>query len=158
LLRDAFAVARLPGMGDGAFLINLSRAFERYLAESMSAELARRSKWSLEVQPVYAIGPTELQPDLLLRRRGQARFVLDAKWKAPDCGPDAADLHQILAYASITGSQRVGLIYPGRRFARREFSVPGTQIQLSLFRVRVVGTTDECQTSITRLVRVLCRD
>ena len=35
-----------------------------------------------------------MQPDIVLRRRGAIRSVLDAKWKKPGPAPD--DLHQIL--------------------------------------------------------------
>ena len=100
---------------------------------------------------------TTLVPDYLLRRGGEPRVVLDAKWKAAGPTPDAADLHQILAYAAITGARRVGLVYPGRRFACREVVIPGRDIRLSLLRVRVVGTTEECRDSVGRLTRLVCR-
>jgi 5-methylcytosine-specific restriction endonuclease McrBC regulatory subunit McrC len=157
LLHDGFAAGRLPDAGPGAFLIDLSRAFERYLTESLTAELARRAGWSVEAQPVFAVGPTLLQPDVLVRRRGQARFVLDAKWKVPGAAPESADLHQVLAYSVVTGASRVGLVYPGRRFARRDIRVPGANVRVSLYRVQVVGTTDECERSVARLARVIRR-
>src|SRR5205823_4010312 len=48
LLHDGFAAARLPGAGRDAFLLDLSRAFERYLTETMTSELAARPGWSVE--------------------------------------------------------------------------------------------------------------
>ena len=156
-IRDGFAAAQLPEAGHGAFLIDLSHAFERYLTETLTTTIGARAGWTLEAQPRFPLGPTELQPDILLRRRDEARVVLDAKWKAPGHTPDADDLHQVLAYAAITGAKHVGLVYPGRRFARRQLAVPGTDIRVSLLRAQVVGTAEECARSVGRLARFACR-
>ena len=58
-----------------------------------------------------------LKPDVVLMERGQARFVLDAKWKRLD--PDAAnhgvsqdDAYQLFAYGTRYGCRRVILVYP----------------------------------------------
>jgi len=155
LLHDGFAAARLPGARAGAFLVDLSRAFEHYLARGLDEELAQQTGWSVEVHPTFPVGPSVLQPDILVRHHGWPRIVLDAKWKNPHTAPDAADLHQMLAYATVTGAKSVGLVYPGRRFARREFSVPGTAIRASIFVIRVIGTTDECGRSIRRLTSLI---
>ena len=156
-LSDGFAAARLPGAGRGAFLVDLSRAFEGWLARGLADALAPRPGWSVEEQPTFPVGPTVLQPDLVVRHHRTARVVLDAKWKAPGATPDAADLHQVLAYSVATGARRVALVYPGRRFARRTFAVPGSDVAVSLVRVRVVGTGQECRRSLARLGRT-CRD
>jgi 5-methylcytosine-specific restriction enzyme subunit McrC len=153
VLFDGFAAANLPEPGAGAFLVNLSSAFEHYLTEGLATELGTRPGWSVEAQPRFPVGPTILQPDILLRRRGEARVVLDAKWKAPGSVPNADDIHQVLAYAAVTGARHVALVYPGRRFARREFVVPGRAVRVSLLRARVVGTVEECAASVARLAR-----
>jgi 5-methylcytosine-specific restriction enzyme subunit McrC len=103
-------------------------------------------------------GPTELVPDILVRHYRKATCVLDVKWKAPRQLPDSADLHQILAYATITGTRRVGLIYPGRRFARRIFRIAKAGISVSLFRVRITGPIDECSQSLERLAQAVQHD
>ena len=58
-----------------------------------------------------------LKPDIVLMERGQARFILDAKWKRLD--PDAAnhgvsqdDAYQLFAYGKRYGCRRVVLVYP----------------------------------------------
>jgi 5-methylcytosine-specific restriction enzyme subunit McrC len=158
VIHDGFAAAQLPESGTGAFLIDLSRAFERYVTEALAAAIGARAGWMLEAQPRFPLGPTELQPDIVLRRRGEARVVLDAKWKAPGRTPDADDLHQVLAYSAITGAKHVGLVYPGRRFALRQLAVPGMDLRVSLFRVQVVGTSEECERSVARLARFACRN
>jgi 5-methylcytosine-specific restriction enzyme subunit McrC len=157
VLHDGLASAQVLGSGTGAFLIDLSPVFERYLTQSLAAKLASRTGWSVEAHPSFVVGPTILQPDILLRVRGKPRLVLDAKWKAPGTLPDAADLHQILAYSTLTGARHIGLIYPGRRFALREFAIAACDIRLSLLRVQVVGTTEECGASMSRLERFLGR-
>jgi 5-methylcytosine-specific restriction enzyme subunit McrC len=154
-LHEGFAVARLPGLGSEAFLIDLSRMFERYLTDELRDAFSGQPDWSVESQPKYAVGPVILQPDIAIRKHAKTRAVLDAKWKVPGPTPDAADLHQIIAYAAVSGTHDVGLVYPGRQFARKIFSVPGTPIRVSLFRVRLVGTANECSSSIFRLSRVL---
>jgi 5-methylcytosine-specific restriction enzyme subunit McrC len=140
--------------GEGAFLIDLYRAFERYVAAGMLSEPAARPEWSVEAQPEFSLGTISLIPDLLIRRRGRPRIVLDCKWKVPDPTPKPDDLHQILAYATITKARHVGLVYPGSRFARRTIPIPGSDVVLSLFRIQVVGQPEECAASLRRLLGV----
>lgn len=156
-LHDGFTAARLPGSGTGAFLIDLSQAFERRLAQGLAAAFAARRGWSVEAQARFPVGPVVLQPDVVIRRGGNPLVVLDAKWKVPGPTPEAADLHQVLAYATITGASHVGLTYPGRRFAQRVFTVPGGNLRVSLIRVQVIGTERECALSMARLGRVIRR-
>lgn len=151
-LHDGFHAAS-PAGTPGGFLIDLSRAFERYLTHGLAAALSSRAAWRVAAQPEFPVGPTVLQPDILVRWRTVPWVVLDAKWKSPGPAPDATDLHQIFAYAAVTGAKHVGLVYPGRRSARRTFGVPGGDIRVSLLRVRVVGTTDECGRSLAALGR-----
>lgn len=156
VLHGGFRAAALTGAA-GGFLVDLSRAFERYLADGLASALARWPAWRVEAQPGFPAGPTVLQPDVLVRRRDVPRFVLDAKWKSPGGAPDANDLHQVLAYAAVAGAKCVGLVYPGRRSARRTFAVPGSHIRVSLLRVRVVGTVEECGRSLAALGRLVRR-
>lgn len=160
LIRDGFAAADLTAAGGSAFLMDLGRVFEDYLARVVADAFARRPGWAVEAQPRFELGairgePVVLQPDLLIRRRGEPVAVLDAKWKTAK--PDVADVHQILAYATVTGARHVGLVYPGRRFARRDFLAGGGRVRVSLFRVQVVGPPDACRGSVSRLARVLSR-
>lgn len=160
LIRDGFRAARLGADGAGGFLLDLGRVFEQHLARGVADALASRPAWSVEAQPRFVLAATRgetavLQPDLVLRRRGQVLSVLDAKWKRP--GLDAADLHQVLAYAAVTGARHVGLVYPGSRTARRQLHLPGGRVRVSLLRLRVVGPPEACRDSVTHLVRMMCR-
>jgi len=159
-LTDGLAAGSPLGTDGGGFLLDLGRVFETYLSRSITAHFAGRPGWTVEAQPRVVVGhlrsgPVELQPDLIVRRRGAVRAVLDAKWKRP--GPDPADLHQILAYAVATGAARVGLVYPGRRYARHDLTTPDGRVRVSLYRAAVVGPAAACEGSVARLARSLVR-
>jgi 5-methylcytosine-specific restriction enzyme subunit McrC len=161
LVRDGIAAADPFGGGGGAFLLDLGRAFEDHLARSVAAAFATRPGWAVEAHPRFTLGFTRgeavvLQPDLVIRYRGAVRAVLDAKWKRP--GPDPADLHQILAYAAVTGAGHVGLVYPGRRFTRRELASGNGRLRLSLLTVPVVGPVEKCLSVGERLARMIRRN
>lgn len=58
-----------------------------------------------------------LKPDIVLRKNGQVRFILDAKWKRLDSrksnhGVSQADAYQLFAYGKKYGCRRVVLVYP----------------------------------------------
>ena len=40
---------------------------------------------------------------------------------------------------------------------RRQLAVPGTDIRVSLLRVQIVGTVEECDRAVERLARHVCR-
>lgn len=137
------------GTDAGAFLIDLGRAFERYLSAGLTRAMTERTGWSVESQPKFALGSTDLRPDVLVRYEGAPRVVLDAKWKTPH--PEAADLHQILAYATLTGAPRVGLVYPGVKDGRAHFTTTDGRVTVAVHRVRVVGSATKLARSLRRL-------
>jgi 5-methylcytosine-specific restriction enzyme subunit McrC len=137
----------------GAFLINLETAFERYLTAGLERELVSRPGWRVEAQPVFVLGPTTLQPDILVRKDEAPWAVLDAKWKRATY--ESADLHQILAYATLTGAPRVALVHPGSSDRPAQFSTPDGKVRVSVFRLRVVGTEVQLGRSIARLARMV---
>lgn len=153
LVRDGLSAADLGSSAGGGFLIDLGRAFERHLAATARAAVAGRPGWAVDDQPRFAAGGVEFVPDVLVRRDGAARLVLDAKWKRP--GPDLADLHQVFAYAAATGAGHVALVYPGRRPGRRSFTVG--RVGVTLARLPVAGPVAACQDGGLRLVRSLLR-
>lgn len=137
-----------PHAPGGGFLFDLGRAFEHYLARVLARELGARRGWGVEAHPAFGLGPVELRPDVLVRRHGAPWAVLDAKWKA--ARPEAADLHQALAYSALCGTPRVALVYPGSRTARRALEGPNGAA-VTLYRLRVTGTTDELARGARRL-------
>jgi 5-methylcytosine-specific restriction enzyme subunit McrC len=141
------------GTDTGAFLIDLGRAFERYITRSLELVFSQWTGWSLEAQPKIALGPTELQPDIIAYEKGAPRAVIDVKWKTAN--PESADLHQVLAYATVTGAPHVALVYPGIKYERAHFTTPDERLRVSLVRVRVVGSSTKLARSIERFVKCL---
>ena len=145
-------------LGAPAFLLDLERVFERYVERGLAAELAAGS---LEVQREFTYhGPVPAgqaaltgRPDFVVRRDGRAACVLDAKWKALDGPPPAADVHQALAYAVGLGCPDVRLIYPGRRFRTWCYELHQNQAVLKVHTLRVIGPRAECLRSLQRLSR-----
>lgn len=155
IIQHGLSVAHVLQKGSGAFLLDLGHAFESYLSRALTHELTSRSGWSVESHPAFALGPVVLRPDVLARKRGVPRVVLDAKWKTTALDP--ADLHQVLAYATLTGAPRVGLVYPGRTDARATFTTPDGRVHVTRHRLRVVGADRDLAESIARLARHVCR-
>jgi 5-methylcytosine-specific restriction enzyme subunit McrC len=156
LILSGLNVANPLGTAGGAFLVDLGRAFERYLTTALEHAFVERPSWVVEEQPRFTLGETDFQPDILVRQNGQPRAVLDAKWKTAT--PEAADLHQVLAYSTVTGAAHVGLVYPGLKYGRGHCTTPDGRVRVSLFRVRVVGSADELERSVERLARALRSD
>lgn len=154
-LRPADAAGHVTGP---AFLLNLERVFERYVERGLRMELP---SGLVEVQrefvyhgPVPAGQPSLIgRPDFVLRRDGRVGCVLDAKWKALDGPPLAADVHQALAYATGLGCRDVRLVYPGRRHRRWRYELGEGAGILSVHTIRVAGTPDTCLKSFRRLCR-----
>ncbi len=149
VLLDGLSATDPLGTGTGAFLIDLGRAFERYLGAGLEREFAPRAGWSVVCQPTFPIGPTELRPDVVLHKDKEPWAVLDAKWKTAN--PEADDLHQVLAYATLTGAPRVALVYPGKSDNLAHFATPGRGVRVSLYRLRVIGTAAQLVKGISRL-------
>lgn len=154
LVRGVRAADPRTEVGSG-FLFDLGRAFEQYLACVLARELGARRGWGVEAQPAFGLGPVELRPDVLVRRKGAPFAVLDAKWKA--ARPEPADLHQVLAYSALCGTDRVALVYPGSRTSRRVLNAPNGPARVTLYKLRVTGTTHELETGARRLARAVAR-
>ena len=146
-------VANPLGTDSGAFLVDLGRAFERYLTSALEYECVERPGWAVDAQPRFTLGTTELQPDIMVRVNGAPRAVLDAKWKTANA--EAGDLHQVLAYSTLTGAEHVGLVYPAVKDGRGQFTTPDGRVRVSVFQLRVVGSATQLARSVRRLANSL---
>jgi 5-methylcytosine-specific restriction enzyme subunit McrC len=133
----------LTGTQGPAFLLDLARVFERYVARHLSA-------WpGVEIQPCFALTPdVTIRPDVIVRRGVQVRLIIDTKWKRPT--PTNADLYQMLAYALALDAPQVVLLYPGRRDSARGVQLPTTRTQLTVRTLRVIGTAAQLDRSVRR--------
>lgn len=154
------AAAMQPGDGDAAglaFLLDLERVFERYVERGLctahNLEAQREFRYHGPVPPGQP--PLAGRPDLVVRRDGKVSCVLDAKWKAVDGTPPAADVHQVLAYAVGLGCRDVRLVYPGRRWAAWRYDLTESDVTLTVHTLRVVGDRQRCLRSVARLGRSL---
>lgn len=105
-----------PGLGTGdrgslPFLVSMHRLFEefvhRWLAAHLPPGLEVQSQRQLPVRGVSFI------PDLVVEDRAAGRpfLVIDTKYKAPSA-PAAADVAQVVAYATGLGVRDAVLLYP----------------------------------------------
>jgi 5-methylcytosine-specific restriction enzyme subunit McrC len=155
LILSGLNAANPFGTDGRAFLIDLGRAFERYFASALGQALADKPAWTVEAHPSFSLGGIDLQPDVLVSENGTPRAVLDAKWKTAD--PEPADLHQILAYATLTGTDRVGLVYPGTKYGRAHLETPDGRVRVSIYRACVIGSARCVSRSMARIARSLTR-
>lgn len=135
-----------------AFLLPMERIFERYVCQGLRALVPPAER--VQVQPSYRFdanqtGPTlVLRPDAVIFRNDAPYRILDAKWKRRVQPGD--DAQQMLAYCLALGVRHGTLVYPGRR-ERRWIYHPG-DVMLEVRQIRIIGTPEECKTSLQRLV------
>lgn len=116
LLADGFGAAPEAGIEapGPTLMFNMSRVFEALLAARLRRVL---SDCSVDEQTSYRFdrdGRFMLRPDLVVRRQGQPKLVIDAKWKRIGSSADLADadLRQAFAYARILGLKDAALVFP----------------------------------------------
>ena len=105
-----------------ALLFPMEEVFEDFVT---AAVRRRRRRFTVRAQGPMKNLATDgagrdaffLKPDVVLMDHGQARFILDAKWKRLDPGArnhgvGQDDAYQLFAYGKRYGCRRVILIYP----------------------------------------------
>jgi 5-methylcytosine-specific restriction enzyme subunit McrC len=113
----------------GSILVDMETVFEVYVREVLRRQL--RSKPEVQVLDGNKAGATgakkaffsgtpvggknpDMTPDIVVRRYGAVRLILDAKYKPLPDMPDRPDLNQLATYAASYGSPRAALLYPDR--------------------------------------------
>jgi 5-methylcytosine-specific restriction enzyme subunit McrC len=163
--RPLFELCRLlaeglsPGEKAGAtpcpaFLLDMERVFENYCISSCVQPLhtsqGTYGKYSVAIQPLHRFGNLRMRPDLVLQKADLPVLVLDAKWKKDTV---QQDIYQVLAYCAALGVKQAVLVYPGRRDRKRSLRFEHTGIALTVRKLRVLGTREECRRSAERLAR-----
>ena len=149
----------------GSFLLNLEQLFQTYITKQLRHPGVLPRDWSVDSEPELALhsphaATLSLRPDLVINDAdGKPTSVWDVKWKSlRKSGPSAEDMHQVLCYAALTGTNCAGLIYPGRRFAHTTYQRPGCPIRLHIVRVPVTSSSEKCERAIRRLGRLMRTD
>jgi 5-methylcytosine-specific restriction enzyme subunit McrC len=148
-----------------AFLLNLERLFERHISRGIETAFARRAPCQVDLQASHSIAePTpqqpgwSIRPDVLIRRAGNPRLVLDVKWKRLSrTALVSEDVYQVLAYAQALRVHWAILVYPGSRDALWQYPITGTPVTLQIRKVRVTGPWKRCLRSLNKLGRDLRR-
>ncbi len=158
LLAEQLAPGRVAGPTRcPAFLLDMERVFEQYVTRGMVEACAHRPDDTVRVQPLFSAGTggdIPMRPDVILTRHGEARTILDAKWKRkPRCPLRTDDLYQVIAYATALGLDRAMLVYPGRRDRAWRYTLARTPLTIDVRALRVVGSRAACTRSLRRLGR-----
>lgn len=104
-------------------------------------------------------GITHLRPDLVVTDSSGRPSIWDVKWKRlGDVGPELGDLQQILAYAKLWNSPRVGLIYPGYSTRQSRIQNPDSGLSIRVLQLRLVGSLAALERGERRLVRMITGD
>ncbi|OHT91064.1 McrC family protein [Mycobacterium syngnathidarum] len=104
----------LGGVTVTGYMFDMWRIFEDFVTTALNECLTQHG-WYCATQAALHLDEqreVDMRPDLLCRRNGSVRAVVDAKYKAerPDGFPNA-DLYQMLAYCTVLGLDDGHLIY-----------------------------------------------
>jgi 5-methylcytosine-specific restriction endonuclease McrBC regulatory subunit McrC len=145
-------------------LLSLEGLFERYVTKLVE----RANCGQVEVQKTERYpcadpeaAPLLIRPDVQVVSQEQ-RIVIDAKWKVLREKPEDGDVHQIVAYAALTGATRSLLIYPGGKRKNYEYAIAGhVATRLWAQTLCVSGSLRRCLREARRLqqfLRTLARE
>jgi 5-methylcytosine-specific restriction enzyme subunit McrC len=124
------------------FLVDMARLYELFVAEWLKAhqaqELLPRHLKVKTQERVYLDQGRSLSfnIDLVLESQetGKTSYVLDTKYKTPQ-SPSAADVAQIIAYATVKGCSEAVLIYPEPLSCPLDFRVQGIHVRTLTFAI-----------------------
>lgn len=166
-LAALLAEALQPGLDVGprhapALLVSLERLFETYLTRLVTTAFTDRPGQRVAVQvthhpalPSPGAPDLTIRPDLTIDREERPCVVLDAKWKRLGAAPPAADVYQVVAYATLLGAERAVLVYPGGGRRRWDLTFTDCPVRLQVRTLAVAGSAQRCQLAARRLQRDL---
>ena len=104
-----------------AFLFPMERVFESYVAKKVrtllpseyTVSVQDKSRWLFD----YPRRMFPLRPDIVIKKNGKPKLILDTKWKllSDPPSPDQADMYQMYAYLNRFKVDQVHLLYPKTR-------------------------------------------
>jgi 5-methylcytosine-specific restriction enzyme subunit McrC len=122
------------------FLVDMARLYELFVAEWLKTRQEKELyKLKVKAQEIVYLGQNKslsFNIDLVLADRitGQVHYVLDTKYKTPDL-PSAADIAQIIAYATVKGCSEAVLIYPEPLRSPVDFWAQGIHVRAVTFAI-----------------------
>lgn len=150
-----------------ALLFPMEQVFEDFVTASVRRHQQRFTVHAQDQRQYLATNyytrkkAFRLKPDIVLRESGQARFILDAKWKRlnPDLrnhDVSQADAYQLFAYGKKYGCRRVVLVYPQttafRETVRFRFD-EDPELELACFPFNVADPAGTIETMMQELLR-----
>jgi 5-methylcytosine-specific restriction enzyme subunit McrC len=135
-------------------VININTVFEQFVRRALRRALdepgSRIWKASRADGLVFdQAGTVRLEPDILWSRHSKLCLVADAKYKRlKPRGFEHADLYQMHAYCSATGTRAGLLIYGEGDVRPHRHSIPGSNTTISVMALNLSGSITEIQSSI----------
>lgn len=146
-----------------AFLINMEQVFERCCTRRLERAVAGSDRFRIKAQfstaahvPQPDLPVLTMRPDVVLFDRDRPVLVLDMKWKSSPFV--RSDLYQILSYCAVLGCRRGFLVYPGSHNKMWNYSFRPNSLHVTLRKLRVTGSPDECEQSLRELVQFILRE
>ena len=143
------------GTGASSFLLDMNLLFEDWVTRNLRRALRSRlvvigqSSLKLDVT-----GKVSIAPDLEFRRKDEAVYVGDVKYKLAGAGlARSSDYYQLLAYCTSLGLSEGVLIYAQTDGAKpeREVVVRNAGTRLWTYRLDLGGTLADLEASVGRL-------
>jgi 5-methylcytosine-specific restriction enzyme subunit McrC len=159
VLRNSTLLDSAGGRRASAFLVDMNRVFEAFVADRLGHHLRGRLRVHSQWPTHLDIGRhVNVRPDLAFERKGQIVFVADSKYKLSDDGLGrGGDYYQLLAYTTAMGLPAGLLIYchPGAGAPPRFVRVRRGGQALWSQAVRVAGSRAELEGSLAELAALV---
>jgi 5-methylcytosine-specific restriction enzyme subunit McrC len=136
-----------------AFLVDMNRLFERYVAAGLQTLLGRQQEFEILIQSRAQLdrdGYIAIAPDIILARNHQPALIIDTKYKVAERAAD--DCYQMLAYCLALNVRRAVLAYPAWEGARCAIAVKNSDIVIESAAIALAGKIDELANSIAALL------
>lgn len=158
VLRDASLETSIGTSGAVAFVVDMNKVYERYVARALCAELQlddrewRTQTWGLYVDEARKL---QMQPDILwVGREGEPLVVIDTKYKSVGRA-SREDVHQVVTYCSALGLRDAVLLYASCTDDRHVIRTSGVRVHQ--WTLSLTGSIDDLRDEVARVGRKLRR-
>lgn len=156
VLRDASLEMPAGTAGAVAFVVDMNKVYERYVARALRAELQLDDReWRTQAGGLYVDEARKLQmlPDVLwCGRDGEPLVVIDTKYKSVERA-SREDVHQVVTYCSALGLRDAVLLYA--RCADDRHLVRTSGVRVHQWALSLDGSIDDLREEVARVGRKL---